>query len=88
MAKEVEPGTLYLYARKDAELNGCYYLFDCMGVICEIPGYETNFIKADAFKSDKEAVSFGANYEATVIKYEFKNGERTGHKVLYDPTEF
>lgn len=71
--------------RESAELNGFYYYFDSIGVIFELDGYDSNFIHASAFADDKAAIKYGANYEATVIKYEYKNGEKVNYTVLYEP---
>ncbi len=61
-------------------LNGVYYFFDCLNAFVN-----HGYFKASEFKDDKEAVSFGANYEATVYKYEYKHGERVSSALLYDP---
>ena len=60
--------------------DGFYYFFDCMNACIT-----DRLFKESAFKDDKEAVAFGANYEATVIKYEYQNGERVSSSVLYEP---
>lgn len=60
--------------------DGFYYYFDCMNAFVN-----GNLFKAAEFKDDKEAISWGANYEADVYKYEYKNGERISSKMLYSP---
>lgn len=87
VAKEVEPGTLYLYARKDAELNGGYYFFDCLGLLFngDRTGLPDNFIPVRAFKDDQEAISTATNYEATLYRYEYKDGEIVSSATLYEP---
>lgn len=61
-------------------LDGIYYFFDCLNAFVN-----NGLFKESEFKDDGDAVSFGANYEATVYKYEYKNGERVGSALLFDP---
>ena len=71
----------------DAELNGCYYFFDCLGLLFngDRTGLPDNFIPVRAFKDDQEAISTAANYEATLYRYEYKDGERVSSATLYEP---
>lgn len=61
-------------------LHGTYYYFDCLNAFVN-----DGLFKESEFADDAEAISTGANYEATVYKYEYKHGERVSSKVLYDP---
>ena len=65
---------------KEPELNGDYYFFDCMNAFVT-----DRYFKVSAFKSDADAISTAANYEATLYRYTFKDGERVNRTVLYDP---
>lgn len=60
--------------------DGFYYFFDCLNAMLT-----DRYFEAGAFKDDKDAISTAANYEATLYKYEFKDGDRVSSKVLYDP---
>lgn len=64
-----------------------YYLFDCMGLLFNgnITGLPDNCIQAEAFKDDAEAIAAAANYEATLIKYEYSDGIKTSITTLYEP---
>lgn len=61
-------------------LDGTYYYFDCMNAFAN-----DGLFPADEFKDDKEAVMMGADYEATVYKYEFNKGVKVRSTILYDP---
>lgn len=50
-----------------------------------IPVHAGFLMGASKLADDAEAISTGANYEATVYKYEYRHGERVSSKVLYDP---
>lgn len=83
-----EPHYYYLgLSHEEQELNGCYYFFDCLGLLFngDHTGLPDNFIPASAFKDDKEAISTAANYEATLYKYEYKHGDRVSTATLYEP---
>ncbi len=43
--------------------------------------------KASDFTGDEEAIETASNYEATLTKEEYRNGERLSSKLLYDPRE-
>lgn len=60
--------------------DGLYYYFDCMSALPN-----NNLFKASEFENDAEAIHWGANYEATILKMEFKNGERISCKTIYEP---
>ena len=62
------------------ELNEQYYSFDCMNAFLS-----DKFFKASEFESEAEAVKTAANYEATLYKHTFSNGERVTTVKLYDP---
>ena len=60
--------------------DGFYYFMDCMNAFVN----DGLFPAAD-FKDDAEAIRTAANYEATLYKYEYRNGEQVSSKILYDP---
>lgn len=68
---------LSLPARK---LNGTYYHFDCMNAFVN-----DGMFNAAEFKNDAEAIQYAADYEATLYKYEYKDGDRISSAVLYEP---
>ena len=61
-------------------LNGIYYFFDCMNAFVN-----DGLFPASEFKDDAEAVRMAADYEASLYKYEFTDGARTGSSILYEP---
>lgn len=61
-------------------LHGTYYYFDCLNAFVN-----DGLFQESEFADDAEAINTGANYEATVYKYEYRHGERVSSKVLYDP---
>jgi len=67
-------------------MNGKYYLFDCLGVIYDsnITGLPDNMVEVEKIKDDAEAVRIAQDHEATLIKYEYKDGQQTSRKVLYE----
>lgn len=71
---------LGLSPEEEKTADGFYYFFDCMNAFLT-----DRLFKTSAFKDDKDAISTAANYEATLYKYEYKNGERVSTKTLYDP---
>lgn len=42
------------------------------------------YFKASKFKDEQEAIQTAANYEATLYKYEYKDGERINSALIYD----
>lgn len=60
-------------------LDGNYYEFFSMDDLDE------TLIKATKFKNDREAIQFGANYEAYVNKVVFKDNVLKSRKQIYDP---
>lgn len=67
-------------AHKDKKLNGFYYYLDCMNAFVN-----DGLFPAAEFRSDAEAIQKAANYEATLYKYEYRNGEQISSTVLYEP---
>ena len=70
------------------ELNGDYYLFDCLGLLYDAARTGMpcdNLISVKAYTDDKEAITAAANYEATLYRYTYVDGERVNRTVLYDP---
>jgi len=61
-------------------LNGSYYYFDCMNAFVN-----DGLFKAAEFDGDADAIRHAANYEATLYKYEYKDGERISSAILYEP---
>lgn len=57
-----------------------YYYFDCMDAVLG-----DRLWAASAFEGDQDAIKTAANYEATLYKLTFTNGEKTGSETLYDP---
>lgn len=78
---------LELKIREGEALNSVFYFFECLGVIYDdyLTGLPTNYTPVATYKSDKEAIKDAANYEATLYKVTYKNGERIKSKVLYEP---
>ncbi|MGN0014475.1 MAG: hypothetical protein ACI37T_03555 [Candidatus Gastranaerophilaceae bacterium] len=71
----------YFIGISEAEqpLNGVFYFFDCMNAAVN------KLFKEEAFESDKEAIAFGSNYEAIVLKYTYEDDEPVTIETLYDP---
>lgn len=61
-------------------LHGLYYFFDCMNAFAN-----GGLFRAVEFADDEEAIQYAANYEATLYKYEYRNGERVDTAILYEP---
>ena len=66
-------------ADKEPELDGVYYYMDCMNADIN------RMYPAETFETDLDAIKYGAEYEAVVIKYTFDNGEPITIETLYDP---
>ena len=60
--------------------DGFYYFMDCMNAFVN-----NGLFPAAEFKDDADAIQTAANYEATLYKYELKDGERISSAVLYQP---
>lgn len=76
-------GEHYYYlglARPEKKLNGTYYYMDCMNAFVN-----DGLFPAKEFKDEQEAIQTAGNYEATLYKYEYRNGERVSSTVLYEP---
>ena len=65
--------------KDEISLNGKYYEFFSMDDLDE------TLIKSTKFKNDREAIRFGANYEAYVNKVVFKDNVLKSRKQIYDP---
>ena len=61
-------------------LNGTYYHFECMNAFVN-----DGLFKAAEFDGDADAIQHAANYEATLYKYEYKDGEIISSAVIYEP---
>lgn len=66
--------------KDEISLNGKYYEFVCMNEFVD-----GKLIKSTDFKNDREAIQFGANYEAYVNKVVFKDNVLKSRKQIYDP---
>ena len=66
--------------KDEINLDGKYYEFLCMNEFVD-----GKLIKATEFKNDREAIQFGANYEAYVNKVVFKDNVLKSRKQIYDP---
>lgn len=62
-------------------LNVTYYQFDCKN------SYVAGLYKAEEFSSEEEAIGKASDYEATLIKHIYENGERVASTLLYEPRE-
>lgn len=60
--------------------DGEYYFMDCMNAFVN-----NGLFPAAEFKDDADAIQTAADYEATLYKYEYRNGERISSKTLYEP---
>jgi hypothetical protein len=67
-------------SRPAPELNGSYYFMDCMNAFVN-----DGLFPAGEFRDDADAIQTAANYEATLYRYEYRNGERISSKVLHEP---
>lgn len=67
-------------APAQARLNGSYYFMDCMNAFVN-----NGLFPAAEFADDAEAIRTAANYEATLYRYEYRDGERISSRVLYEP---
>ena len=61
-------------------LNGTYYYMDCMNAFIN-----DGLFPAAEFEGDADAIQHAANYEATLYKYEYRDGERISSATLYEP---
>lgn len=61
-------------------LHGTYYYFDCMNAFVN-----DGLFPAAEFADDAEAIRYAADYEATLYKYEYNDGDRINTEVLYQP---
>lgn len=64
-------------------LNGSFYFFDCLTAF---PG--GNLFHKEDFEDVSEAIQLAADCEATLLRYEYRNGMRTESKTLYEPRYF
>lgn len=60
--------------------DGFYYYMDCMSA-----DVNDRLHPAAEFDGDADAIQAAANYEATLYKYEYRNGERISSRILYEP---
>ena len=60
--------------------DGDYYYFDCMNADINDQLYSVNY-----FTGDAEAIRSAANYEATLYRHTYKDGQRVKSETLYEP---
>lgn len=75
-------GKKYYYlglAHEREKLNGMYYYFDCMNA------FVNGYFKISEFKDEQEAIKTALDYEATLYKEEYRDGELINNAVIYDP---
>ena len=73
-------GAKYFYlglSKPYKRLHGAYYYFDCMNAFVN-----DGLFPAAEFKDDAEAIRYAADYEATLIKYEYREGERISSRAI------
>ena len=76
-------GKHYYYlglSQPERRLNGTFYFFDCMNAFVN-----DGLFKAAEFDGDADAIHHAANYEATLYKYEYKDGEIIDSAIIYEP---
>ena len=61
-------------------LHGKYYYFDCMNAFAN-----DGLFPAAEFADEAEAIRYAADYEATLIRYEYDHGDRISTEVIYQP---
>ena len=61
-------------------LHGAYYYFDCMNAFVN-----DGLFRVSEFRDEAEAIRTAADYEATLIKYEYDHGDEISRKVIYQP---
>lgn len=59
--------------------EGLYYRLECGNAIAN------GIYKASEFNGDQDAIDTASNYEATLTKEEYKDGERISSTLLYEP---
>ena len=67
-------------AHPEKLLHGTYYFMDCMNAFIN-----NGVFPASEFKDEQEAIQTAGDYEATLYKYEYRNGRRVSSTDLYDP---
>lgn len=75
-------GKKYYYlglSPKEKELDGTYYFFECMNA------FVNGYFKISEFKDEQEAIKTALDYEATLYKEEYRDGELINNAVIYDP---
>lgn len=60
--------------------DGVYYFMDCLNAFVS-----DRLLPAGDFAGDADAIQTAANYEATLYKYEYRDGQRISSAVLYEP---
>ena len=76
-------GPRYFYiglSHKETPLNGIYYYMDCMNAFVN-----DGLFPASEFKDDADAIRTAADYEATLYKYEYQDGQQINCQALYEP---
>lgn len=76
-------GSRYYYLGLSAaapQLSGAYYFFDCMNAFVN-----GGLFPAAEFDSEAEAIDTAANYEATLYRYEYRDGVQISSAEIYNP---
>lgn len=60
--------------------TGTYYFMECMNAFVN-----DGLFPADQFQTDAEAIRTAADYEATLYKQEWRDGERISSHCIYSP---
>ena len=60
--------------------DGSYYFMDCLNAFVN-----NGLFPTAEFEDDADAIRTAADYEATLYKYEYRNGERISSRILYQP---
>lgn len=59
--------------------SGLFYYVDCMNA------FAAGLYPASEFSDDAEAIKMASDYEASLYKYEYKDGIRVSSETLYEP---
>lgn len=61
-------------------LHGEYYYMDCLNAFVN-----DGLFPAGEFSDDADAIRTAADYEATLYKYVYQDGEKISSRILYEP---
>lgn len=60
--------------------DGQYYYMDCMNALVN-----DGLFPSGDFKDDADAIKTATNYEATLYKYEYRDGIQISSEIIYEP---